>query len=380
MKTPRTASLPLLYTHGIGSLPRPQVVRDLLARRHEPPPGQCRRALDDLALFAIRLQEQPGLDVVGDGEPEYGMPCPPPAAPVAEATRGCQAAGDGGVTMADDLKAPLKQFGDFTADLDAIERDIRERVVVCARACPGHSLVVHQAEWHVRGIVYHCRRLVQCYQEVAQRVADRVVGTEADVVVMYAPPVQQMWFEFYALVSLARITLDTLRGLLAPLFVTEYGHLPKSISGFIEGETDCPVYGWLAEQPTTQYLSDIRNCLVHFRSFATSDNTMIVREGFEEEPSQDAQGLDWLRPMAKGVFRRIGDNGVSVNFYVPDVIFDRGGGGEKLARFTYERRYNVLSQSSGFVNLASVAVMGSLVLLAEKREPAYHYAKPKKPR
>jgi methionine synthase II (cobalamin-independent) len=68
MKTPRTASLPLFYTHGIGSLPRPLVVRDLLARRHELPVGQCRRALDDLVLFAIRLQEQAGLDVVGDGE------------------------------------------------------------------------------------------------------------------------------------------------------------------------------------------------------------------------------------------------------------------------------------------------------------------------
>src|SRR5438094_516097 len=29
MKTPRTAQLPLFFTQGIGSLPRPQVVRDL---------------------------------------------------------------------------------------------------------------------------------------------------------------------------------------------------------------------------------------------------------------------------------------------------------------------------------------------------------------
>jgi 5-methyltetrahydropteroyltriglutamate--homocysteine methyltransferase len=68
MKTPRTASLPLFYTHGIGSLPRPQVVRDLLSRRHELPPDGYRRTLDDLVLFAIRLQEQAGLDVIGDGE------------------------------------------------------------------------------------------------------------------------------------------------------------------------------------------------------------------------------------------------------------------------------------------------------------------------
>jgi 5-methyltetrahydropteroyltriglutamate--homocysteine methyltransferase len=68
VKTPRTASLPPFYTHGIGSLPRPQAVRDLLARRDELPPDRYRRTLDDLVLFAIRLQEQAGLDVVGDGE------------------------------------------------------------------------------------------------------------------------------------------------------------------------------------------------------------------------------------------------------------------------------------------------------------------------
>jgi 5-methyltetrahydropteroyltriglutamate--homocysteine methyltransferase len=68
VKTPRTAALPPFYTHGIGSLPRPQAVRDLLARRDELPPDRYRRTLDDFVLFAIRLQEQAGLDVVGDGE------------------------------------------------------------------------------------------------------------------------------------------------------------------------------------------------------------------------------------------------------------------------------------------------------------------------
>ena len=68
VKTARTAQLPLFYTHGIGSLPRPQVVRDLLARRDELPAERYQRTLDDLVLFAIRLQEQAGLDVVSDGE------------------------------------------------------------------------------------------------------------------------------------------------------------------------------------------------------------------------------------------------------------------------------------------------------------------------
>jgi 5-methyltetrahydropteroyltriglutamate--homocysteine methyltransferase len=68
MKTPRTLELPQFYTHGIGSLPRPQLVRDLLARKREMQPDDFARTLDDLVIFAIRLQEQAGLDVVSDGE------------------------------------------------------------------------------------------------------------------------------------------------------------------------------------------------------------------------------------------------------------------------------------------------------------------------
>jgi 5-methyltetrahydropteroyltriglutamate--homocysteine methyltransferase len=68
VKTSRTAQLPPFYTHGIGSLPRPQVVRDLLARRHELAPEYFRQTLDDFVRFAIRLQEMAGLDVVSDGE------------------------------------------------------------------------------------------------------------------------------------------------------------------------------------------------------------------------------------------------------------------------------------------------------------------------
>jgi 5-methyltetrahydropteroyltriglutamate--homocysteine methyltransferase len=68
MKTERTSRLPLLYTHPIGSLPRPQVVRDLLARREELGADRFRGLLDDMVRFAIHLQELAGLDVVSDGE------------------------------------------------------------------------------------------------------------------------------------------------------------------------------------------------------------------------------------------------------------------------------------------------------------------------
>lgn len=68
MKTERTARLPLFYTHGIGSLPRPQAVRDLLARKPDMSDDAYTAAMDDMVRFAIRLQEQAGIDVVSDGE------------------------------------------------------------------------------------------------------------------------------------------------------------------------------------------------------------------------------------------------------------------------------------------------------------------------
>src|ERR1051326_4648646 len=68
MKTERTAGLPLFYTHVIGSLPRPKVVRDLLAARPSLPADRFSREMDEMIVFAIRLQERAGIDVVSDGE------------------------------------------------------------------------------------------------------------------------------------------------------------------------------------------------------------------------------------------------------------------------------------------------------------------------
>ena len=68
MKTPRTRSLPPFFTQVIGSLPRPKLLLDLLARRKDMPADRYAKVMDDMIVFAIRLQEQAGLDVVSDGE------------------------------------------------------------------------------------------------------------------------------------------------------------------------------------------------------------------------------------------------------------------------------------------------------------------------
>jgi 5-methyltetrahydropteroyltriglutamate--homocysteine methyltransferase len=68
MRTDRTKALPPFFTQVIGSLPRPKLVRDLIDRRESMPADEYNRVMDDMVVFAIRLQEQAGLDVISDGE------------------------------------------------------------------------------------------------------------------------------------------------------------------------------------------------------------------------------------------------------------------------------------------------------------------------
>ncbi|MGA2256426.1 MAG: cobalamin-independent methionine synthase II family protein [Thermoguttaceae bacterium] len=68
MRTDRTRQLPPFFTQVIGSLPRPKLVQDLLARRSEMSPHRYTKVMDEMVVFAIRLQEQAGIDCISDGE------------------------------------------------------------------------------------------------------------------------------------------------------------------------------------------------------------------------------------------------------------------------------------------------------------------------
>lgn len=68
MITDRTSHLPPFFTQVLGSLPRPKVVQDLLAQRASMPQPRFKQLLDEVVVFAIRLQEQAGIDVISDGE------------------------------------------------------------------------------------------------------------------------------------------------------------------------------------------------------------------------------------------------------------------------------------------------------------------------
>lgn len=68
MTGPSPAHLPLFPAQVIGSLPRPQMVRDLLRQRQTLSPQESTARLDDCVRFAIQLQQQAGLDIISDGE------------------------------------------------------------------------------------------------------------------------------------------------------------------------------------------------------------------------------------------------------------------------------------------------------------------------
>src|SRR5207248_11440989 len=64
------ASLPLFPTTVVGSMPRPQYVKDLLAagtRTGGADPAWQRR-MDDAIRYVIDMQEQAGIDIISDGE------------------------------------------------------------------------------------------------------------------------------------------------------------------------------------------------------------------------------------------------------------------------------------------------------------------------
>ena len=60
--------LPPLYTHVIGSLRRPHAVRGFLAHRQDYTFDRYRGLVDEMVVFAIRLQELAGIDCVWDRE------------------------------------------------------------------------------------------------------------------------------------------------------------------------------------------------------------------------------------------------------------------------------------------------------------------------
>jgi 5-methyltetrahydropteroyltriglutamate--homocysteine methyltransferase len=64
------ADLPLFATTVVGSMPRPQYVKDLLAAGSRTGAGDpaWQRRMDDAVRYSIGMQEQAGIDIISDGE------------------------------------------------------------------------------------------------------------------------------------------------------------------------------------------------------------------------------------------------------------------------------------------------------------------------
>jgi hypothetical protein len=271
-----------------------------------------------------------------------------------------------------------RQLQDFAAEINALQQSVEGIGHRVAAAHPERSLFGFQAEWHIRGVLYHLRQLFQHHALFVSEVSARA-STGASVLVMYSLSYQEMLFEFYALVNLCRIALDNLRVYLKPLFIGTSDTLPKSVRDVLKGSTNCPIYMALVGQLLVEYLLDLRNCLVHYRSFATSDNAYVVEEGAEMPRVSGADFDTYVAAMARADFRRVGRDGVSVNVCLPDRIFETDDrGGTRLAEFTYEERWSLPSTAQNFVQLTIGALKASLDCLAELEEPVFEFSAKKR--
>jgi hypothetical protein len=209
---------------------------------------------------------------------------------------------------------------DLAAEIEEIDDLLRHSSASVLSEKPEYALLAHQAEWHARGLVYHLRAIYASYKHVAREVSARA-STGADALFMYSPEMQKLIFEFYALVVLAEITLDELKKYVSPLFLAP-GSVPNSITDILKGSTDCPLYAEYAREqlPLLTYLLDIRDCLVHHRSFATSDNSVAVREGCDVTEINGGE-VPWPLPVTRLTFRHIDEERIAVNVLLPDAIF-----------------------------------------------------------
>lgn len=83
---------------------------------------------------------------------------------------------------------------------------------------------------------------------------------------------------------------------------------------------------------------------------------------------------------ARADFRRVGENAISVNVCLPDLIFETDKGGKRLAKFTYKERWNLLSMAKAFSQLAITALSDTLHCLESVEEPSFTFSSRKSER
>lgn len=240
-----------------------------------------------------------------------------------------------------------------------------------------YSKLANEVEWHIKGLAYHYKNMLDHYANVSEKLYDRVNNnTNVGIVIFHSLEMQSLLFEFYSIVSLARITLDYVtQYTLAPLF--KPGTLPGSVNKFMKGKSNINLHQFLNDQKQVRYLIDLRDCMVHFRTFATGENTMAFADGFDIDQLPNIEEY-WKHPVVRTFFRKVDNNTISINLLLPDHIYSYSETGARMSlvgSFEYSSRINILRQSLDFIHLCEIYSLSILNALKEKDHQLYEWQK-----
>ncbi len=220
----------------------------------------------------------------------------------------------------DDEQGKARKLAEFDPEINEMDNFRGETIAAIAKRAPRRlALTIQQADWHLQGLYYHLRRIRALYEPAIQNVADMAAGDPSANVA---------------------ITSDILKW-----------------------DSNFPVYRRLTttDRALVQYLLDLRDCIVHHRTFAATDGLVAVEEGFPEEKVPDMSPL-WFRPVVRTYFRRLGGVKISVNITLPDAIYKYSSSGQReqmLPTFTYGK-VNLMSQCKAFAQLCTWSVVMTL--------------------
>lgn len=263
---------------------------------------------------------------------------------------------------------------DFDKELSEMENVLNSILDKYQKISEVHNLKGIYAHWHLSGLIYHLKNILRDYKVISQEVMNRLNTVKfAHAFIMHTPEIRSLMYEFYAFISLARITLDNLRHILYPLFTNEIRQMPKSITAMVSKSTNCAVYERIANTEEIQYLIDLRNCLVHYKNFATSNISLITFEGVDLGKEDDIIS-QFTKPMAKGTFRITENNDIVFNIFLPDKIFDWENN-KKLVPFTYEKRINLLAESMRFMRHILFNYMESFAINIKTQKKIFTFDK-----
>ncbi|NLE25860.1 MAG: hypothetical protein GX625_11075 [Clostridiaceae bacterium] len=237
------------------------------------------------------------------------------------------------------------------------------------------SILWREGGWLMRGLFYHMRSLIIEYFEFGFMVKEGL-EKKADIISIYATNSPNFTYPLHSIVFLSKIALDKLRDFLAPTFITPYNQLPKSITGFAKGNTDCPIYKKIFQDNDINYLIDLRNCYMHYRPMICSDTAHIYKEDTDESLFEELENIHKpLGPLARAYYRIDEGDKIVFNMYLPDKIFDRTGSNKSLAKFSYSTKKLLLPTMFKFMQKVSLYIDEALNLMINTKDRVYTYSK-----